>query len=145
MNLHEYQGKSILKSFGVAIQEGLVAETAEEAYSVAEKLAADTGTEWFVVKAQIHAGGRGKGAVIETGSHGVVLAKGLDKVKGVASGILGGHLVTAQTSSKGKMVNKVLVAQDVYYPGETETEEFYVSVLLKEGWILKQSLKIRQS
>jgi succinyl-CoA synthetase beta subunit len=130
MNLHEYQGKSILKSFGVAIQEGLVAETAEEAYSVAEKLAADTGTEWFVVKAQIHAGGRGKGAVIETGSHGVVLAKGLDKVKGVASGILGGHLVTAQTSSKGKMVNKVLVAQDVYYPGETETEEFYVSVLL---------------
>ena len=130
MNLHEYQGKSILKSFGVAIQEGLVAETAEEAYSVAEKLAADTGTEWFVVKAQIHAGGRGKGAVIETGSHGVVLAKGLDKVKGVASGILGGHLVTAQTSPKGKMVNKVLVAQDVYYPGETETEEYYVSVLL---------------
>ena len=130
MNLHEYQGKSILKSFGVAIQEGLVAETAEAAYSVAEKLAADTGTEWFVVKAQIHAGGRGKGAVIETGSHGVVLAKGLDKVKGVASGILGGHLVTAQTSPKGKMVNKVLVAQDVYYPGETETEEYYVSVLL---------------
>ena len=130
MNLHEYQGKSILKSFGVAIQEGLVAETAEAAYSVAEKLAADTGTEWFVVKAQIHAGGRGKGAVIETGSHGVVLAKGLDKVKGVAAGILGGHLVTAQTSPKGKMVNKVLVAQDVYYPGETETEEYYVSVLL---------------
>jgi len=130
MNLHEYQGKSILKSFGVAIQEGLVAETAEAAYSVAEKLAADTGTEWFVVKAQIHAGGRGKGAVIETGSHGVVLAKGLDKVMGVASGILGGHLVTAQTSPKGKMVNKVLVAQDVYYPGETETEEYYVSVLL---------------
>ena len=130
MNLHEYQGKSILKSFGVAIQEGLVAETAEAAYSVAEKLAADTGTEWFVVKAQIHAGGRGKGAVIETGSHGVVLAKGIDKVKGVASGILGGHLVTAQTSPEGKMVNKVLVAQDVYYPGETETEEYYVSVLL---------------
>ncbi|MAU76589.1 MAG: ADP-forming succinate--CoA ligase subunit beta [Crocinitomicaceae bacterium] len=130
MNLHEYQGKSILKSFGVSIQEGRVAETAEEAYSMAEKLAVDTGTEWFVVKAQIHAGGRGKGAVIETGSHGVVLAKGIDKVKGVASGILGGHLVTAQTSSKGKMVNKVLVAQDVYYPGETETEEYYVSVLL---------------
>ena len=107
-----------------------MAETAEEAYSMAEKLAVDTGTEWFVVKAQIHAGGRGKGAVIETGSHGVVLAKGIDKVKGVASGILGGHLVTAQTSSKGKMVNKVLVAQDVYYPGETETEEYYVSVLL---------------
>ena len=130
MNLHEYQGKSILKSYGVAIQEGLVADTAEGAHEAAVKLAKETGTEWFVLKAQIHAGGRGKGTVTETGSHGVVLAKGLDKVKGVASGILGGHLVTAQTSAEGKLVNKVLIAQDVYYPGESETEEFYVSVLL---------------
>ena len=130
MNLHEYQGKSILKSYGVAIQEGLVADTAEGAHEAAMKLAKETGTEWFVLKAQIHAGGRGKGTVTETGSHGVVLAKGLDKVKGVASGILGGHLVTAQTSAEGKLVNKVLIAQDVYYPGESETEEFYVSVLL---------------
>ncbi len=130
MNLHEYQGKSILKSFGVAIQEGLVADTPEAAHEAAIKLAEETGTEWFVVKAQIHAGGRGKGTVTETGSHGVVLAKGLDEVKGKAKGILGGHLVTAQTSSKGKKVNKVLIAQDVYYPGETETEEYYMSVLL---------------
>ena len=130
MNLHEYQGKSILKSYGVAIQEGLVADTAEGAHEAAMKLAKETGTEWFVLKAQIHAGGRGKGTVTETGSHGVVLAKGIDKVKGVASGILGGHLVTAQTSAEGKLVNKVLIAQDVYYPGESATEEFYVSVLL---------------
>ena len=130
MNLHEYQGKSILKSFGVAIQEGLVADTPEKAHKAALKLAEETGTEWFVLKAQIHAGGRGKGTVKETGSHGVVLAKGIDKVIEVASGILGGHLVTAQTSSEGKMVSKVLIAQDVYYPGESETEEFYMSVLL---------------
>ena len=130
MNLHEYQGKSILKSFGVAIQEGIVADTPESAHDAAVKLAEETGTEWFVVKAQIHAGGRGKGTVTETGSHGVVLAKGLDKVSDTASGILGGHLVTAQTSAEGKKVNKVLIAQDVYYPGEAETEEFYMSVLL---------------
>ena len=130
MNLHEYQGKSILKSFGVAIQEGLVADSAEAAYEAALQLAEKTGTEWFVLKAQIHAGGRGKGTVTETGSHGVVLAQGIDKVKDIAAGILGGHLVTAQTSAEGKLVNKVLVAQDVYYPGESETEEFYVSVLL---------------
>ena len=130
MNLHEYQGKTILKSFGVSIQEGLVADSAESAYEAALHLTEKTGTEWFVLKAQIHAGGRGKGIVTETGSHGVVLAKGIDKVKDVASGILGGHLVTAQTSAQGKLVNKVLVAQDVYYPGESETEEFYVSVLL---------------
>jgi succinyl-CoA synthetase beta subunit len=130
MNLHEYQGKTILNSFGVAIQEGLVADSAEAAHEAALKLAEKTGTEWFVLKAQIHAGGRGKGTVTETGSHGVVLAKGIDKVKDVASGILGGHLVTAQTSAEGKMVHKILVAQDVYYPGESETEEFYVSVLL---------------
>ena len=130
MNIHEYQGKSLLKGFGVAIQEGIVADTPEEAVEAAKQLTAETGTEWFVVKAQIHAGGRGKGTVTETGSHGVVLAKGLDKVADIAKGILGGHLVTAQTSDTGKKVSKVLVAQDVYYPGEAETEEFYVSVLM---------------
>ena len=130
MNLHEYQGKSILKSFGVAIQEGIVANNASEALQAAKDLNAQTGTEWFVIKAQIHAGGRGKGTVTETGSHGVVLAKGEDKVEEIVNGILGGHLVTAQTSKEGKKVNKVLVGQDVYYPGEAETEEFYMSVLL---------------
>ncbi|MDG1261924.1 MAG: ADP-forming succinate--CoA ligase subunit beta [Flavobacteriales bacterium] len=130
MNIHEYQGKSILKSFGVAIQEGLVADTPQEAVEVAKKLHEQTGTGWFVVKAQIHAGGRGKGEVKETGSRGVVLAKGLDKVEDIAAGILGGTLVTAQTGEAGKMVNKVLIAQDVYYPGESEPAEYYMSVLL---------------
>ncbi|NNE56374.1 MAG: ADP-forming succinate--CoA ligase subunit beta [Flavobacteriales bacterium] len=130
MNIHEYQGKQILSSFGVAIQRGEVVDNATEATAAAEKLAAETGTEWFVVKAQIHAGGRGKGVVTETGSHGVVLAKGLDKVTDTVSGILGGHLVTAQTSKDGKLVNKVLIAEDVYYPGESEPSEFYMSVIL---------------
>jgi len=130
MNLHEYQGKSILKSFGVAIQEGKVIDKVEDAVSAAKELTAETGTEWYVVKAQIHAGGRGKGTVEETGSHGVVLAKGIDHVEEKVSGILGGHLTTAQTNGKGKKVNKVLIAQDVYYPGESEPEEFYMSVLL---------------
>ena len=85
MNLHEYQGKSILKSFGVAIQEGIVANNASEALQAAKDLNAQTGTEWFVVKAQIHAGGRGKGVVTETGSHGVVLAKGEDKVEDIVN------------------------------------------------------------
>ena len=130
MNIHEYQGKSILQSFGVAIQRGKVADTPEAAHEAAMALAEETGTEWFVVKAQIHAGGRGKGVVTETGSHGVVLAKGLDHVKEKAAGILGGHLVTAQTSKDGKQVNKILIAEDVYYPGESEPSEYYMSVLL---------------
>jgi succinyl-CoA synthetase beta subunit len=130
MNIHEYQGKSILQSFGVAIQRGKVADTPEAAHEAAVALAEETGTEWFVVKAQIHAGGRGKGVVTETGSHGVVLAKGLDHVKEKAAGILGGHLITAQTSKDGKQVNKILIAEDVYYPGESEPSEYYMSVLL---------------
>ena len=130
MNIHEYQGKSILQSFGVAIQRGKVADTPEAAHDAAVALAEETGTEWFVVKAQIHAGGRGKGTVTETGAHGVVLAKGLDQVKDKAQGILGGHLVTAQTNAQGKQVNKILIAEDVYYPGASEPEEYYMSVLL---------------
>lgn len=130
MNIHEYQGKSILKSFGVAVQEGRVAATPEEALSQAKELKDETGTEWFVIKAQIHAGGRGKGEVKETGSRGVVLAKGIDKVEETAKGILGGHLVTLQTSAEGKKVNKVLIAEDVYYPGDSEPSEIYMSVLL---------------
>jgi succinyl-CoA synthetase beta subunit len=130
MNLHEYQGKSILKSFGVTIQEGVVIDKVEDAQAAAKKLTEETGTSWYVVKAQIHAGGRGKGVVAETGSHGVVLAKGIDKLDETVKGILGGHLETAQTNGVGKKVNKVLIAQDVYYPGESEISEFYMSVLL---------------
>ncbi len=123
MNLHEYQGKQILKSFGVAIQEGIVAETADQAVTAAKQLSEQTGTQWWVVKAQIHAGGRGKGG-------GVKLAKNLDEVKEKAGQIIGMNLVTPQTGPQGKMVHKVLIAQDVYYPGESKTAEFYMSVLL---------------
>ncbi len=130
MNIHEYQSKGILKHFGVNIQEGMVADTPEKATEAARQLITDTGTEWFVIKAQIHAGGRGKGTVKETGSNGVVLAKSLDEVAEKADAILGGTLVTHQTGPSGKKVNKVLIAQDVYYPGESEPKEFYISILL---------------
>ncbi len=123
MNIHEYQGKSILKSFGVAIQEGIVAETPEQAVAAAKELKVKYNSDWVVVKAQIHAGGRGKGG-------GIKLAKNLDEVKEKATAILGMHLITPQTSAKGKLVNKVLITQDVYYPGASETKEFYMSVLL---------------
>lgn len=130
MNIHEYQAKEILKSHGVTIQEGTVADTPSKAKEVAKELNAQTGTEWYVLKAQIHAGGRGKGKVKETGSNGVVLAKSLDEVGPKVDAILGGTLVTHQTGPEGKKVNKVLIAQDVYYPGENEPKEFYLSILL---------------
>jgi succinyl-CoA synthetase beta subunit len=133
MNIHEYQGKQILKSFGVAIQEGIVADTPENAVEAAKELQKQTGTGWFVVKAQIHAGGRGKGTINETGSRGVVLAKSIDEVAEKAKNILKGTLVTIQTGPSGKLVNKVLIAQDVYYPGPSETKEFYMSVLLNRS------------
>jgi succinyl-CoA synthetase beta subunit len=123
MNIHEYQGKSILKSFGVAVQEGLIAESPEQAVRAAKELQQMTGTKWWVVKAQIHAGGRGKGG-------GVKLAKSLDEVMEKAGAIIGMDLVTPQTGPQGKKVHKVLIAQDVYYPGENPTREFYMSVLL---------------
>ncbi|WP_442588230.1 ADP-forming succinate--CoA ligase subunit beta [Pedobacter sp. AW31-3R] len=126
MNIHEYQGKQILKSFGVAVQEGIVAETVEQAVEAAKKMKADYNSDWVVIKAQIHAGGRGKGG-------GVKLAKNLDEVKERATAILGMQLVTPQTGPEGKKVNKILVAQDVYYPGASETKEFYVSVLLNRS------------
>jgi len=133
MNIHEYQAKEVLKSYGVKIQEGIVADTPEAALEAAKKLNAETGTSWYVLKAQIHAGGRGKGKVTETGSNGVVLAKSLDDVIEKAKNILGGTLVTIQTGPEGKKVNKILVAQDVYYPGNSEPKEYYLSILLDRG------------
>ena len=123
MNIHEYQGKAILKSFGVRVQEGIVADTAEQAVEAAKKLKVDYNSDWVVIKAQIHAGGRGKGG-------GVKLAKNLEEVREKAGKIIGMQLITPQTGPEGKLVSKVLIAQDVYYPGESETKEFYVSVLL---------------
>ncbi|MEX2592195.1 MAG: ADP-forming succinate--CoA ligase subunit beta [Anditalea sp.] len=130
MNIHEYQAKEVLKSYGVKIQEGIVADTPESALEAAKKLNAETGTSWYVLKAQIHAGGRGKGKIQETDSHGVVLAKKLEDVSEKAKNILGGTLVTLQTGPEGKKVNKILVAQDVYYPGASEPKEYYLSILL---------------
>ena len=126
MNLHEYQAKEILSGFGVRIQRGVVAATADEAVKAAEELTQDTGTQWYVVKAQIHAGGRGKGG-------GVKLAKNLDQVKEISSQIIGMNLVTPQTPKEGKKVHQVLIAEDVFYPGETEPKEFYMSVLLNRA------------
>ena len=126
MNLHEYQGKEILNSFGVRIQRGIVASTANEAVDAAKKLTAETGTGWHVIKAQIHAGGRGKGG-------GVKLAKNLGEVKSISNGIIGMMLKTPQTPPEGKKVHQVLIAEDVYYPGNAEPEEYYMSVLLNRA------------
>lgn len=130
MNIHEYQAKEILKSYGVTIQEGIVADTPDKAKEAAKELNQMTGTEWYVIKAQIHAGGRGKGKIQETDSNGVVLAKSLDEVAPKSKDIIGGTLVTHQTGPEGKKVSKVLIAQDVYYPGENEPKEYYLSILL---------------
>jgi succinyl-CoA synthetase beta subunit len=123
MNVHEFQGKSLLKAYNVDIQEGFVAETPDQAVTVAEQLHEKFGTEFYVVKAQIHAGGRGKGG-------GVKLAKTIEDVRKITDQILGMQLITPQTGPEGKKVNKVLVAQDVYYKGEYKPEEFYISILL---------------
>jgi succinyl-CoA synthetase beta subunit len=126
MNVHEFQGKSLLKTYNVDIQEGFVAETPEQAVMVAKQLNEKFGSDFFVVKAQIHAGGRGKGG-------GVKLAKSVEDVGRIARQILGMQLVTPQTGPGGKKVNKVLIAQDVYYKGESDTAEFYVSILLNRN------------
>ena len=126
MNLHEYQGKEILNSYGVGIQRGIVASSPEAAVDAAKKLTEETGTGWHVIKAQVHAGGRGKGG-------GVKLAKNLEELRSHAENILGMQLVTPQTSAEGKTVHQVLIAEDVYYPGETETSEIYMSVLLNRA------------
>jgi succinyl-CoA synthetase beta subunit len=123
MNVHEFQGKSLLKAYNVDIQEGFVAETPEQAITVAKQMKEIFGSDFFVVKAQIHAGGRGKGG-------GVKLAKSVEEAGILAGQILGMQLVTPQTGPEGKKVNRVLIAQDVYYKGESEPEEFYISLLL---------------
>ena len=130
MNIHEYQAKEILKGYGVAIQNGIIAETPSEAEKAAKDLHDQTGTNWYVIKAQIHAGGRGKGQVKETGSNGVVLAKDISQVAPKSKDILNGTLVTHQTGPSGKKVNKVLIAEDVYYPGGSQPKEYYLSILL---------------
>jgi succinyl-CoA synthetase beta subunit len=123
MNIHEYQGKQILKQFGVSVPSGAVASTPDNAEQIARKIKTETGADTWAVKAQIHAGGRGKGG-------GVKIAKSLDEVKAYVREILGMNLVTHQTGPEGKVVRKVLVEQGIFYPGESEPQEFYMSVLL---------------
>jgi len=123
MNLHEYQGKSLLKKFGVSVPKGIVALSPDEAMVAAKKLKNQTGTKKWAVKAQIHAGGRGKGG-------GVKIAETLDEVHEFTDRIIGMQLITPQTGPEGKKVRKVLVEQNIYYPGKSETQEFYMSILL---------------
>jgi len=130
MNIHEYQAKALLKENGVPVPNEKVVDKPEKALEAAKQLNSETGTDLYVLKAQIHAGGRGKGVVKESGSRGVVITKNIDEVIPIAEGILGKTLVTKQTGEEGKKVNKLLVAENVFYPGESEPKEFYISVLL---------------
>lgn len=130
MNLHEYQAKELLKKFNVPVQDGIPVDTPEKAEEAYKQLKVQYGNSFAVVKAQIHAGGRGKGKIRGTEQRGVAVGKSAEDVKTIAGNILGGTLVTIQTGEAGKLVNKVLVAQDVYYPGPNEVKEFYLSILL---------------
>jgi succinyl-CoA synthetase beta subunit len=130
MNLHEYQAKELLKKYQVPVQEGIPVDTANAAEEAYKQIKVQTGNSFAVVKAQIHAGGRGKGKIRGTEQRGVAVAKNAEDVRNFASNILGGTLVTIQTGEAGKVVHKVLVAQDVYYPGANPTKEFYLSILL---------------
>ena len=130
MNLHEYQAKELLKKYNVPVQEGVAVETVEAAVAAYRKIAADTNNKFAVVKAQIHAGGRGKGKINGTDQKGVAVGKSEADIETFAKNILGGTLVTIQTGPAGKLVSKILVAQDVYYEGPQPTKEFYLSILL---------------
>jgi len=130
MNLHEYQAKELLKKYNVPVQEGIACNTATEAEEAYRQIHSQYGSKFAVVKAQIHAGGRGKGTIIGKEQRGVAVGKNAEAVKEIAQNLIGGTLVTIQTGPTGKMVNKVLVAQDVYYDGASPVKEFYLSILL---------------
>ncbi|MFO7616433.1 MAG: ATP-grasp domain-containing protein, partial [Bacteroidales bacterium] len=126
MNLHEYQAKDLLASSGVPVAEGIMVESVDAAVEAARTIQELTGTGIWVVKAQIHAGGRGKGG-------GVKVAKSLEAVREHAANILGMTLITPQTGPEGKLVRKLLVQRDMYYPkadGQYDVKEFYMGVLL---------------
>ena len=130
MNLHEYQAKELLKKYNVPVQEGIPVDRADAAEEAYKNLKVQFGNSFAVVKAQIHAGGRGKGKIRGTEQRGVAVGKSAEDIRQIASNLLGGTLVTIQTGDAGKVVNKVLVAQDVYYSGPNPTKEFYLSILL---------------
>ncbi|MCX6332192.1 MAG: ADP-forming succinate--CoA ligase subunit beta [Bacteroidetes bacterium] len=130
MNLHEYQAKELLKNYNVPVQEGIAVETVDAAITAYHKIAGETNNKFAVVKAQIHAGGRGKGKIVGTEQRGVAVGKSAADIETFAKNILGGTLVTIQTGPAGKLVSKILIAQDVYYEGPQPTKEFYLSILL---------------
>lgn len=131
MNLHEYQAKDLLKKYHVPVQEGIAVETSEDAKNAYKKIAEESGSKFAVMKAQIHAGGRGKGTMKEVPSqHGVQVIKSVEDAESVAKNILGNTLVTIQTGEAGKVVNKLYIAKDMYYDGPSERKEFYLSILL---------------
>lgn len=130
MNLHEYQAKELLKRYNVPVQEGRACTTVSEAEDAYRFINSEYGSKFAVIKAQIHAGGRGKGTIQGTDQRGVAVAKNAEDVKTIAKNLLGGTLVTIQTGEAGKVVNKILVAQDVYYPGAEEVKEYYLSILM---------------
>jgi len=126
MNLHEFQAKSILKKYNVPVPEGIMIEDASKAIEAALSIQKSTGVTTWAVKAQIHAGGRGKGG-------GVKIAKSLDDVDQFARQILGMTLVTHQTGPKGKLVRKLLIEQSIFYDGPSPIKEFYLSILLNRA------------
>ena len=130
MNLHEYQAKELLKKYNVPVQEGIACNTATEAEEAYRQIHTQYGSKFAVVKAQIHAGGRGKGKIEGKEQRGVAVGKNAEDIRTIAQNILGGTLVTLQTGPAGKLVNKVLVAQDVYYEGPNPVKEFYLSILM---------------
>ncbi len=130
MNLHEYQAKELLKKYNVPVQEGIPCNTPGEAEEAYRQIHTQYGSKFAVVKAQIHAGGRGKGKIVGTEQRGVAVGKNAEDVKNIAQNIIGGTLVTIQTGAAGKVVNKVLVAQDVYYDGPNTVKELYLSILM---------------
>lgn len=130
MNLHEYQAKELLKKYNVPVQNGIACSTVTEAEEAYRFVNAEYGSKFAVIKAQIHAGGRGKGTIKGTDQRGVAVAKNAEDVRRIAQAILGGTLVTVQTGPQGKVVNKVFVAQDVYYEGPEPVKEFYLSILV---------------
>lgn len=130
MNLHEYQAKELLKKFNVPVQEGIVCSSALQAEDAYRQIHSQYESKFAVVKAQIHAGGRGKGKIAGTEQRGVAVGKNAEEVKNIAQKILGGTLVTIQTGEAGKVVNKVLIAEDVYYDGPNPVKEFYLSILM---------------
>ena len=130
MNLHEYQAKELLKKYNVPVQDGFACNTVHEAEEAYRQIKTQFGSSFAVIKAQIHAGGRGKGSIKENGINGVKVAKNIGEVTDFSEKLLGGTLVTIQTGEVGKVVSKILVAQDMYYDGPSERLEFYLSILL---------------